>query len=189
MLRKRERRRKRGRGCYTALSCTMTVLDLKTHRAELRFRSRLCVSPEGRCQIEPFVLYPFFNFNFTDKCGWYVNMSMCESHKTGQGHASPQNQKKKRNRIMLKPILEPPITLLLLNFWIKFLITAIRKNIIEFMFIDYIVSCTAFNLINHFITVFYIVILHYSNENHNLINSSECIIVNKCLIVMKLTKI
>lgn len=39
---------------------------------------------------------------------------------------------------------------------------------IELMFIDDIVSCTVLNLINHFITVFYIVILHYSNENHHL---------------------
>lgn len=33
---------------------------------------------------------------------------MGESHKTS--HISSQNQKKKRNRIMLKPVLEPPKT-------------------------------------------------------------------------------
>lgn len=50
---KREMKEKRKR-----MLRTMTVLDLKTHRAELCFRSRLCVSPEGHGQIEPFVFYP-----------------------------------------------------------------------------------------------------------------------------------
>lgn len=53
--------------------------DLKTHRAELRFRSRLCVSPEGCAQIKPFVFYPLIfilRIKVADMWTWvWVNLT------------------------------------------------------------------------------------------------------------------